>query len=257
MWLAEAPGPGNNPCITDVEGRWTLNNVPAGDEIFIRVKLTHPKFVSDTRWGGLQEEQSVPMKAFRDKSATIAMHRGAVATGAITDPTGKPISDAVVIWGDNPYEKNGSQEVRTNAEGVYELQPLNPGPMNVTVVSPGSSPELRAINILASGSTENFQLEKGKSLRIRFIDEDGSPVPNVGVGIRGWRGRQSLYNHRHPNVLNTKIPVKTDNDGIFKWEWAPSDEVDFSFYVKGYRSVSQALVADNTEHTVTLSKSVP
>jgi len=257
MWLAEAPGPGNNPCITDVEGRWTLNNVPAGDEIFIRVKLTHPKYISDTRWGGLQEEQSIPMKAFRDKSATIAMHRGAVVTGVITDPTGKPVSDAVVIWGDNPYEQDGSQEVRTNAEGVYRLQPLSAGPMNVTVVAPGWSPESRAINILASGSTENFQLEKGKSLRIRFVDEDGGPVPNVYVGVRGWRGRQSLYNHRHPNVLNTKIPVKSDNDGAFKWEWAPSDEVDFSFYAKGYREVSQALTADNTEHTVTLSKSIP
>ncbi len=254
MWLAEVPGPGNNPCITDVDGRWTLNNVPAGDEIFIRVKLTHPKYISDTRWGGLQEEQSVPMKAFRDKSATIAMQQGTVVTGVITDPTGKPVFDAVVIWGDNPYEQDGSQEVRTNAEGVYQLQPLSSGRMNITVVSPGWSPESRAIKILASGSLENFQLKKGKSLRIRFIDEDGSPVPNVGVGIREWRGRQSLYNHRHPNVLNTKIPVKSDTDGKFKWEWAPSDEVDFSFYAKGYRTVSQALSASETEHTVTLSK---
>lgn len=256
MWLAEVPGPGNNPCVTDAKGQWRLNNVPGGDEVFIRVKLTHPKYISDTQWGGLQEEQSIPMKAFRDKSASIKMHRGPVVTGTITDPMGQPVSDAVVVWGDNPYDQEGSQEVRTNAKGVYQLPPLSPGRMNVTVVAPGLSPDSRTIDIQASGSTENFQLEQGKLLRIRFIDDDGKPVPNVGVGIRGWRGRESLYNHRHPNVLDTQIPIQSDSAGIFNWEWAPEDKVDFSFSAKGYRAVSQSLAADNTVHTVTLSKSV-
>jgi len=75
---------------------------------------------------------------------------------------GKEVSTPALIDSDELLSTH--QEVRTNAEGVYELQSLNPGPMNVTVVSPGWSPELRAINILASDSTENFQLEKGKSL---------------------------------------------------------------------------------------------
>ncbi len=254
MWLAEVPGPGSNPCITDAEGRWTLNNVPAGDEIFIRVKLTHPNYISDTTWGGLQEEQSISMKAFREKSATIAMHRGGIVTGAITDPTGKPVSEAVVIWGDNPYEQEGSQEVRTNADGVYQLHPLGSGTMNVTVVAPGWSPESRTIDIAAAGSTEDFQLEKGNSLRIRFVDENGDAVPSVHVGIRGWRGSQSLYSHRHPNVLNTRIPMKSEKDGVFQWDWAPADEVDYSFYAEGYRELRQSLAASETEHTVTLHR---
>jgi hypothetical protein len=75
MWLAEVPGPGKNPCVTDADGRWSLNNVPDGDDVHVRVKLTHPNYISETQWGGLQDEQSITMKSFRDHSATIVMHR--------------------------------------------------------------------------------------------------------------------------------------------------------------------------------------
>jgi len=105
------------------------------------------------------------------------------------------------------------------------LPPLNPGPMNITVIATGWSPDSRTVAIKAPGSTEDFQLKKGKVLRIRFMDDRGNAVPNVSVSIRGWQGKKSLYNHRHPNVLNTKIPVKSDSMGIFEWRWAPADEI--------------------------------
>jgi hypothetical protein len=75
-WLAEATEPGNNACITDAKGYWQLGNVPAGDEIFVRIKVSHPNYAGDAEWGALQEEQAVPMKAFRDKTAKIKLHRG-------------------------------------------------------------------------------------------------------------------------------------------------------------------------------------
>ena len=88
-WLAEVPGPGKNPCITDAAGRWKLNNVPAGDKIQVRVKLTHPNYINDTTWGGLQQEQGVTMDELRAESATIVMHSGPKLSGKVTDPEGE------------------------------------------------------------------------------------------------------------------------------------------------------------------------
>jgi len=254
MWLSEVPGPGNNSRITDMSGRWSLDNVPAGEEIFVRVKVTHPDYISDTRWGGLQEEQAITMTAFRDKSATIAMHRGVVLTGRVTGAEGQPIPNAVVVWGDDPYFEEGTQEVRTDQGGAYRLQPLSPGKVNVTVVAEGWSPASKTVDVIGSAISEDFQLEKGNRLRIHFVDENENAVPNVSVSIQSWRGSKALYNHRHPNVLNTQIPTKSDDKGIFTWEWGPHDDVDYAFYKDDYRPLDQTLAADGDVHTVKMLK---
>jgi beta-lactamase regulating signal transducer with metallopeptidase domain len=254
MWLAEVPGPGSNPCMTGVDGRWTLDNVPAGDEIFVRVKLTHPDYVNDKRWGGLQEEQAVSMKAFREKSAKIRMHGGAVLAGQITDDDGRPVPDAVVVWGNDPYFEEGTQEVRADKDGKYRLLPLSPGKVNVTVMAEGWSPTSKTVTLTTPGSSEEFKLAKGNPLRIRFVDEDGNAIPNVAVSIRSWRGVKSLYNHVHPNVLDTHIPTTADAKGLYTWDWAPHDEVNYSFYKDGYQPLDRALAANGDEHVVKMVK---
>ena len=54
-------------------------------------------------------------------------------------------------------------------------------------------------------------------------------MPNVGVGIHGWRGGQSLYNYKHPNVVDSHVPVQADANGIYEWTWAPDDAVTYGF----------------------------
>jgi hypothetical protein len=79
-------------------------------------------------------------------------------------------------------------------------------------------------------------------------------VPGVGVGIVNWRGGKSLYNNKHSNVLNTKIPVAADKNGLYEWNWGPPDEVMYNFWAKGYRDVQAApYTADGVEHEVKLT----
>ena len=68
----------------------------------------------------------------------------------------------------------------------------------------------------------DFPLEPGKELRIRFVDPPGKPIPGVYVSIAKWRGGESLYNQRHPNVLDTQIPSQADDSGLYRWTWAPA-----------------------------------
>lgn len=198
-WLADD----DTARTTDAEGRWTLDNVPPGDDVQVQVKLTHADFVSDISWGDLQNKQRITSKALRAQTATIVMQRGTVITGTVTDPGGKPVEGAVVIWGDRPYwEHRPQQEVRTDPKGNYHFPPLPPGKMTVTVVAEGWMPQLRKIEIDPKIAPVDFQLGPGKKLRIRFVDSSGALVPTAGVRIESWRGGQSLYNDKHPNVLD-------------------------------------------------------
>jgi len=165
----------------------------------------------------------------------------------------------VVIWGDDPYGETGThqehrQEVRTDSNGNYRLQPLPHMPLTVTVVAQGWMPELKKTTIAPENPKLDFQLKPGKTLRLRIVDRSGKPIPDAAVGIDGWRGAKSLYNVKHPIVLETAIPRSADNKGIFEWTWAPDDAVQYQFCKQGYQLNTKSLVADNTEQIIQLSR---
>lgn len=252
-WLAT----GDDDPTTDANGRWTLNNVPEGNPELM-VSVTHPDYVSDLKWGGLQREQNVTTASLREQTATIVMRRGTSLTGQVTDPQGKGIAGAIVVWGDNPYDDTGMhqehrQEVRTDAKGIYRLQPLPRMPLTVTVIAEGWMPELKRTTIAPETSKLDFQLREGKTLRLRFVDGSAKPIPDVYVGIEGWRGCKALYNTKHPIVLETPIPRSADKNGVFLWSWAPDDEVQYQFWKEGYSSMAKSVTADDTEQIIQLA----
>ena len=247
MWLSEHETP-----ITDAEGRWTLGNVPPSLNLDLRLKFSHPDYISDREWGTSQDQQGLDLKALRSRKATIIMRGGLVATGTVTDPQGKPIAGAVVVRGDNPYHEVGSQEVRTDEHGRYQFPPLPAGPLNITVMAQGWMPALRKVEIGPGMKPFDFCLEPGRELRIRFVDTAGKPIPGVYVMIAKWRGGESLYNHRHPNVLDTHILGQADENGLYRWSWAPGDSVSYVFEKDGFVRQEATFTAGASEQTVTL-----
>jgi beta-lactamase regulating signal transducer with metallopeptidase domain/thiol-disulfide isomerase/thioredoxin len=254
MWLAEGSPTTHDgtAVITDKEGRWTLDNVPPGDDVKVLLSLTHPDFISDAQWGNLQKEQGIEMPALRAQTASITMRGGLVAQGTVTDPTGKPVVGAVVVRGDHPYWEWGSQEVRTDERGAYRMPPLPRGETRITVVAQGWMPDSRKVALEPGLAAVDIRLQPGKLLRARFVDRSGAPVPGAGVMIDAWRGSESLYNHRHPNVLDTNIPVQADDKGFYEWTWAPGDAVTYRFSKDGYADEKIDLIADGREQTVTM-----
>jgi BlaR1 peptidase M56/Carboxypeptidase regulatory-like domain len=251
MWLSEGEVP-----ITDAEGRWTLDNIPPSLNLDIRLKLSHPDYISDREWGESQDQQGVDLKALRSRQATIIMQGGLVATGTVIDPQGKPIAGAVVVRGDQPYMEVGSQEVRTDEHGRYQFPPLSAGSLTVTVIAQGWMPALRKVEIRPGMPPFDFRLEPGKELSIRLVDGAGKSVPGVYVGIAKWRGGESLYNHWHPSVLDMHIPVQADEKGLFRWSWAPGDAVTYWFHKEGFVRHEAMLTASASEQTVTLPQTL-
>ncbi len=247
-WLAE----GDNAVVTDRNGRWELGNVPAAEQTTVLVKLSHPDFIDDENYGGYQREQSIVMPLLRDKTAVFRMNRGHSLSGQITDSDGNPVADAVVVWGDDPYLQNGSQEVRVDSGGHYSLPPLKEGPSALTVIAKGWAPQRRDVQIGPDTGAIDFRLTPGKRLHLHLEDYEGNPVAGAYVGILQWRGAKSLYNHKHPNVLDTKIPRRANEQGDFIWNWAPEDEVIYSFGQTGYEPIRQRAVTANGEIVVVL-----
>jgi hypothetical protein len=99
----------------------------------------------------------------------------------------------------------------------------------------------------------DFKLWPGKTLKLRFVDESDKAVPEVYVGIQSWRDSRSLYNNQHPNVIDSKIPVKANKNGVYVWTWAPDDSVEYYFSKEGYRYVRESFVADGRQHEVRLA----
>jgi hypothetical protein len=234
-WLAT----GNDARVTDADGRWSLDNVPEGDDVKVHVMFSHPDYLSESKWGDLQTQQHVTMASLRDKSATIVMRAGVPVTGTVRDGNDKPVAGAVVVWGHDPYFEQGSQEVRTDFKGNYRLPPQEVGPLTVTVVASGWAPDQKMLDLSSDNSTVDFNLKAGKTARIKFVNFAGDAIPKVAVGIEKWHGNKALYNHKHPNVLDTGIPVKADENGIFEWTWAPDDEVVYIFAAEGYAYVRE------------------
>ena len=240
--------------VTDAQGRWTLDNVPEGDDLEILLKLDHPDYIADPNWGTSQKEQGVDLAALRARTATIKMRGGLSASGTITDPEGKPVAGAIVVRGDRPYWDEGSQEVRTDEKGLYRLPPQPRGPLTITVVAKGWRPALRKVEIAPEMKPFDFRLEPGRDLRLRFVDPSGVPVPSVYVSIDKWRRGESLYNMRHPNVLDTQIPNRADDAGLYRWDWAPDDAVAYRISKPGYAEQTLDLTADGKEQALTLPK---
>ena len=240
--------------VTDEDGRWVLDNVPPGDDVEVSLTINHPDYASDEQAGGLQKQQSISMRDLANLSANIVMKKGARIQGTITEAkSGKPITDAVVVLGDNPYHHQ-RQETRPSEKGQYRLPPMKPGKKRVTVMAPGFQPESRIVDMRPEMEPTDFQLKPGKKLQIRFVDPDGNPVPNTYVRVEKWRDSKAMYNHRHPNVLETKIPGISDANGLYTWNWAPADPVTFNFNAKKFAAKRGVpLAAADKPHEVVMN----
>ena len=251
-WLAEGKDPNeiDGPKITDQDGRWELRNVPSQSDV--ELFLTHSDFVGDKYWGGLQKEQQVTTADFRKQTGTIVLQRGVSVAGRVTNPAGEPVDGAVIVWGDDPYFQQGSQEIKTDSDGRYRIPTLAPEKLRITVMAKDWMPDTRMVSLSPGMGEVNFELKPGKHLRFRLVNSSSEPVAGAYVGIDRWRGSQALYNHKHPNVIDTQIPDKTDENGIYEWTWAPTDAVTYSIGKEGYAHQTASIVADGSLHSIVL-----
>jgi len=245
----------NTKAVTDKAGRWHITTAPAkqsGDDIQFRLKFTHPDYISDSEWGELQTQQNLTTAMLRGGSAKMVLHQGFPIKGTVFNTAGDPVTKGIIVWHDEPYFGSTVHEVEIDDSGHFETISLPPGKHPITVVTPGFKPIRQMVEVGKSMDELSFTMKPGKTLTLKIVDPSGKPVPKAHVGLRGWRGAESLYNWRHPNVLNSRIPTYADENGIYIWDWAPDDAVTYSISTRPFASKEVTLTATETEHVVIL-----
>ena len=107
---------------------------------------------------------------------------------------------------------------------------------------PATLPWQQTIEVKPDLGDMEIKLEPGHPLRIKFSDQAGKPIPNVTVGIGEWRGTEAIFNNQHPNVPDSGIPRQASANGIYEWDWAPADGVNYQIF--GVGIASQQVTAD-------------
>jgi thiol-disulfide isomerase/thioredoxin len=242
--------------VTDKAGKWSINIAPAkqpGKDVQFRLMFTHDDYISDTEPGQLQFQQNLTTSMLRDGTARIVLRRGRSVQGTVINTAGDPVTKGIVVWNDSPYFSRSVNETKLDKSGHFKTITLPPGKHPVTVVAPGYMPVRQIVNVDQSLNELTFALKPGKRLTLKIVDSTGKPVPRAIVSLQGWRGAKSLYNVRHSNVLNSGIPNRADENGIFTWDWAPADPVTYHIRGKsGAKSIT--LVATEKPHLIQLDR---
>jgi beta-lactamase regulating signal transducer with metallopeptidase domain/thiol-disulfide isomerase/thioredoxin len=244
--------------VTDADGRWFIDNAPAplkkGKKDYeFRLQVTHPNFAGDTRWGELQQKQAISTADLRAGDATLTLDRGIAISGKISGPDGKTVTRGLVVWSDDPYLGQGENETAIDGDGHYETKRLAPGKYPITVLAPGFAPWQQTIELNRDLGDLDIQLEPGNPIQIKFVDPAGEPIPDVYVGIGEWRGTEAIFNHKHPNVPDSGIPRNANDDGVYEWDWAPEDAVNYWIEAEGFARQEMVLVAMPEPHVITLA----
>ncbi|QVL34267.1 sigma-70 family RNA polymerase sigma factor [Telmatocola sphagniphila] len=245
----------NNGVQTDKDGHWSIDTVPEPVEE-ISLRFHSEDFASDLSlpFSIIQKDQNITLSQLKSKTAVAKLNYGSRLHGLITDPQGKPIPKAVVIFHENPFMNTGTQVV-ADENGKYKMPALREGTESITVVAPGYSPLLKNVKMLRGLQEQNFQLEVGHPLRLKVIDEAGHPV-KVHFVLQEWRSRRSLYTSRLPDMIDLQIPRFSNAEGIYEWLWAPADEVKFEIIAEKeiFQRQRIAVKADEPLKTIVMKK---
>ena len=240
----ERPGLLNDDAVatTDSAGRWRFGSCSSDADFYI--KVTHPafptaNFQTDEDPRGFPAETTLKMEKLHAGAAVLVLKAGLTLHGVVTGETGYPVAGAKVSHGQFFPEGQG---VATDVDGAFALPALPAGENTITITADRFAPQRIKVQMASNTAPLAVQLKPGALLRLRVLDEAGSPVPKAHVALEQWQG---------PNTL--MWGGLTDSGGRLEWNSAPLEPITFSVLKDGcFTSRRNELTADGQEHTITL-----
>jgi hypothetical protein len=223
---------------TDLDGRWQIDLIPAGLDLGrLHFTFSHPEFLSSV--DAVNNQPSATPKELRSKSGVLVLRRGSAVSGRVLDRGGRPIAGARVRLGEHGRVSNAE----TDAFGRFHIKNAERRQTVVTAEAVGYAPEMQPVNVQSGLPELEIRLGPGKTIRGRVVDSQGRAIVGANVGAFNWRGRQTLA-----------WRVATDDEGRFRWDNAPGDDVSVVASKPGYSSSEVTLSSAKTEHIVTLAR---
>jgi thiol-disulfide isomerase/thioredoxin len=231
---------------TDANGGWQLENPPVAFQS-ASVRVFHPEYVSK-RYERVQQVKIEDGVAQELKTPLFAGDRVACV---VKDPTGQPVSGALVVVGVDFVGSGQTTVLRTDAAGRVRFAVERGVETIVTVMHSGFSPSQQRVRMASATAdvsqlTEiNFGLEPGKTLVGRIVDTQGKPAAGATVAVSSWRNTR---------VWSPRVSV--DAQGRFEVPDAPADEFELDIFGTNFRSSRDIAVEAGQEVVVTVEQPV-
>ena len=230
---------------TDAQGKWRSDILPKKlDDLCMNLK--HPDYVTTDVWNTIPVP---PEKNLRDFTSVMVLKSGVTLTGVVRDEKGNPIHNALVQLGSSGFSSNST---RTDEHGHFTFKNCDEGRLHISVQAKGKSPQAQRLLSGQIGAPLEFVLKPGNSISVRVVDPNGSALAGVYVVPEVYQGYRYILKIDPDRPRQT---LKTDENGLFVWDSAPPDAVEYAFSKEGYARLSDVqLIADGKEHTITLPK---
>ena len=170
--------------------------------------------------------------------------RGILVTGRVLDVEGRPIAGARLARGTDFRSRDDVPEVKSDADGRFTMTGVPPGPATLTVLARGHAPDLRTVEVKPGMEPVEFRLGASRTIRGRLVDAHGKPIADAPIAADLWRGFYSL-----------RWSTRTDTEGRFRWDDAPSDVVQLDLGKLAFRGKRfYRIVPDAPEETLALRR---
>jgi uncharacterized GH25 family protein len=157
---------------------------------------------------------------------------GISVKGRVTDVSGKPIVDALVV-GHYRSSIRASVSLKTDENGEFAIKNMPESELfgddcsYLAVRKEGFKTALESFAVKrAKPPVVNFVLKPvGKPIKIKIVDKEGKPVPNYMICLESWKQSRLI----DEAMLTGKQGQRglTDENGQWTWVEAPDDEVVF------------------------------
>lgn len=249
-WLADD----EEAAVTDKDGRWSVKNIPPGDDVKLDLHLSHAGFVSDQRPGESQAAQGVTMELLRKQTATMTMQRGLRLRRRIVDEQGGPIENAAIHW--NRDQRWGDEEnmIKTDSNGRFRSTPITAGPLFLSVAAKVHSPRQLRIELDDDTQPLEVALSPGGTIAIRVVAPDGKPIPDAEVTVSSWLKLKPHAIGRRIELFDVCPIADTDKNGETTWRSAPEDAIEFLVRKQGWSMATAELLPSPRTQVVELPR---
>jgi hypothetical protein len=130
--------------------------------------------------------------------------------------------------------------------------PVPAGMATLSVIAPGLAPLRMEVDSSKQDEPLALHLEQGQPIQIKVVNRAGEPLAKARVLITDW--------HYPGNQLDMDLHMDgnyfADEQGIWRWEHAPNEELTCQISAEGYRESKHQLTASEEVQTVTLEPAV-
>ncbi len=190
---------------TNREGRFEIRSSPLGSVLLgVRARGFIPR-----------PPAPITVPPPQGQELEIRLERGAVLAGSVKTTEGEPVAGLRVAIGDAAG--------KSDADGAYRVDGLRPGPVEVDLFHPSYRRQKKTITIEMGNNVLDVELEAGRRITGRVVDERGKPVgtalvvletPTL-VDFRSFRTRSALDgSFEIASVAEGKYQITAEAEGF-------------------------------------------